>query len=225
MSDEDETGTPPNRPLFATLGIIALVLVSGAVALVYALPGGIGQQAAHAECALDDDARTRLAAAAQGQMAAFTVADTPRRLDTLAFQTRDGGETSLKDWRGRVALVNLWATWCAPCRAEMPALDALQRDRGSEGFEVVPISLDMGDAQKPKDFYEEIDLKSLAFYHDGTLATLNTLKAEGLAFGLPATLLIDGRGCVVGTLNGPAHWDGEDAHALIDAVRPGGDAG
>ena len=220
MADDDANRPAPNRPLIATLGIIALVVISGAIALVYALPVGDGQQRASAECALDDATRTRLAAASTGQMAAFAVADVPRRLDTLAFETADGSPTAMKDWRGRVALVNLWATWCAPCRAEMPALNALQRDRGGEGFEVVPISLDMGDAQKPKDFYEEIGLKSLGFYHDGTLSTLNTLKAEGLAFGLPATLLIDERGCVVGTLNGPAHWDGKDAHGLIDAVMP-----
>ena len=201
------------RALGAAVAVIALVVAAGAGAYWYASSPGTGATAS--ACALDDATRARLDAAATGQMAAFTVADRPVPLSDLAFDGPDGEPTTLGRWQGRTVLLNLWATWCAPCRAEMPALDALQREEGGADFEVVPVSLDMGSDERPRGFYEEVGLKDLRFFHDGSLETLNRLKAAGLAFGLPATLLIDARGCVTGTLNGPAAWEGEDARRLV----------
>ena len=137
---------------------------------------------------------------------------------SFAFNNDAGQAKTLADRSGKTVLFNLWATWCAPCRAEMPALDALQKELGSDTFEVVPVSVDLGEPTKPKKFYNDIGLKSVGFFHDSELATLNTLKKNGLAFGLPATLLIDGKGCVLGTLNGPAEWAGDDAKGLIIAA-------
>ena len=201
------------RALGAAVAVIALVVAAGAGAYWYASSPGTGATAS--ACALDDATRARLDAAATGQMAAFTVADRPVPLSDLALDGPDGEPTTLGRWQGRTVLLNLWATWCAPCRAEMPALDALQREEGGADFEVVPVSLDMGSDERPRGFYEEVGLKDLRFFHDGSLETLNRLKAAGLAFGLPATLLIDARGCVTGTLNGPAAWEGEDARRLV----------
>ena len=126
-----------------------------------------------------------------------------------------GDKRSIADWRGKTVLFNLWATWCAPCRAEMPALDALQRDLGGDKFEVVPVSVDLGTPEKPRRFYSEIGMKNAGFFHDGDLETLNVLKKAGLAFGLPATLLINQNGCVLGTLNGPAEWHSDEAKELM----------
>ena len=122
---------------------------------------------------------------------------------------------------GRVKIVNFWASWCAPCRAEMPELDALQKEMGGDRFEVVAVNVDTGDDVKPKKFLEETGVKTLGFYRDNTLDLFNDLKKRGLALGLPVTLLIDGEGCLLAHMNGPAAWASEDAKALIKAATAG----
>ncbi len=128
---------------------------------------------------------------------------------------------SLGDRAGKTLLINLWATWCAPCRAEMPALDALQQEKGSDSFEVVAINVDTGDASKPQKFLEETGVKNLALYREPTLALFDSVKKRGLALGLPVTMLVDGEGCLLGFMNGPAEWSSEDAKRLIDAALAG----
>lgn len=167
------------------------------------------------QCAIEPEIAEKLEDGATGQMAAFTVAEKPAHVGELAFADGDGKRRTMADWTGRTVLLNLWATWCAPCRAEMPALEALNRELGGDTFEVVPVSVDLGDDSKPKAFYEEIGLKDLGFFHDADFAVLNDLKSQGLAYGLPTTLLIDRRGCVLGFLNGPAAWESDDAKALV----------
>ena len=100
----------------------------------------------------------------------------------------------------------------------MPALDQLQADLGGDQFEVVLVSVDLGADDKPKKFYKDVGMQHASFYHDADLSTLNILKKEGLAFGLPATLLVDGSGCVLGALNGPAEWASDDAKKLIETA-------
>ena len=160
----------------------------------------------------------KVAAAATGQVAALLPADPPQSLKTLAFNGPDGKAMTLADRTGRTVLVNLWATWCAPCRAEMPALDALQKEKGSDKFEVMAINVDTGDDTKPKAFLDEIGVKSLAHYRDASMGVFNDLKKRGLALGLPVTLLVDGEGCLIGHMNGPAEWSGADAMRLMDAA-------
>ena len=200
----------------AFLVIVAVVVWGG----LYAFKGGAGNSETKTagNCSISDSLRTSLSKAAHGDMAAFQVIDTPSMVTEIGFNKADGTATTLADWKGRTVLLNLWATWCAPCRKEMPALDALEKALGSKTFQVVPVSLDLGDDVKPKKFYRQIEIENLPFFHDGTLNTLTNLKKRGLAFGLPATLLIDKRGCVLGALNGPAEWSGEDAQALIKAA-------
>lgn len=169
-------------------------------------------------CAVDQALRTKLDTVAGGDVAAFKALDRPFSVASFAFNNKAGEAKTLGDWEGKTVLFNLWATWCAPCRAEMPALDALNKDLGGDKFEVIPVSVDLGEPDKPQKFYTDIGLKSVGFFHDPELATLNTLKKNGLAFGLPATLLVNGKGCVLGTLNGPAEWAGEDAKKLIQTA-------
>jgi thiol-disulfide isomerase/thioredoxin len=122
---------------------------------------------------------------------------------------------------GKVLLVNLWATWCAPCREEMPALDELQKDMGSERFEVVAISVDRGDIEKPKGFLDEIGIEALNFYRDNSMGVFNDLKRKGIGLGLPVTVLVDEDGCAIAQMNGPAEWASDDAKALIgQALMP-----
>ena len=147
----------------------------------------------------------------KGEMAAFRTS----RSRCLSFPSSmaQGGER-MKDWEGRVVLLNLWATWCAPCRKEMPALDRLQQALGSDRFEVVALSVDRGGIEKSKAFFDEIGVKALKLYVDPSTRATSKLKAVGL----PATLLIDEQGREIGRLTGPAEWDSEDAKRLIQAV-------
>jgi thiol-disulfide isomerase/thioredoxin len=165
-------------------------------------------------------ART-VAAAATGEVAAMLPADPPQSLKTLAFNAPDGKPMTLADRAGKILLVNLWATWCAPCRAEMPALDALQKELGSEKFEVVAVNVDTGDDAKPKKFLADTGVEALGYYRDNTMATFEELKTRGLALGLPVTLLVDGEGCLLAHMNGPAEWSSDDARKLIGVAIGG----
>ena len=136
----------------------------------------------------------------------------------LAFNGPDGKPMTLADHAGKTVLLNLWATWCAPCRAEMPALDALQKDMGSDAFQVIAVNVDTGDDAKPKKFLQEIGVEKLGFYRDSTMALFNDLKKRGLALGLPVPMLIDGQGCLVAHMNGPAEWASQDARKLVEAA-------
>ena len=175
-------------------------------------------QSAPAACAIDRDRVVALKARSKGTLAAFVAMEEPYSAAGFQFENRMGTTVALSDWQNSVLLVNLWATWCVPCRAEMPYLDALQAQRGSENFEVVAISVDKSDPAKPMAFFEEINIRSMAFHHDRGADTLARLKQDGLAIGLPATLLVDRRGCVLGRLNGPAEWHREEAYHLIRAA-------
>ncbi|MBB6356765.1 thiol-disulfide isomerase/thioredoxin [Aminobacter aganoensis] len=169
-------------------------------------------------CAAKADIAKAIGAAATGQVAAMMPADPPQSLKKLAFNDSEGKPMTVADHAGRTLLINLWATWCAPCRAEMPALDALEREMGGENFEVVAVNVDTGDDTKPKKFLDEISITSLGYYRDNTLAVFNDLKKRGLALGLPVTLLVDGEGCLLANMNGPAEWASPDAKKLIEAA-------
>ena len=221
-SNEPNTQNEQSRKGVVTLALLAgtLGLAVGAGLYAFYGQGGNGESDlasadAANKCTINETMRTALDKAAVGDVAAFKATDRPFSVADFKFADASGSTKSISDWKGRTVLLNLWATWCAPCRAEMPALDALQKELGGENFEVVPVSVDLGDPGKPKKFYKDIGLKSVGFFHDDSLDTLNTLKKNGLAFGLPATLLVDKRGCVSGVLNGPAEWAGEDAKKLI----------
>jgi thiol-disulfide isomerase/thioredoxin len=169
-------------------------------------------------CAAKSGRAKKIAAAATGQVAALLPADPPQSLKSLAFNGPDGKPMTIADHAGKTVLLNLWATWCAPCRAEMPALDALQKEKGSDAFEVIAVNVDAGDDVKPKKFLGDLGIGSLGYYRDSTLALFNDVKTRGLALGLPVTMLIDGEGCLVAHMNGPAEWSGPDAKRLVEAA-------
>jgi thiol-disulfide isomerase/thioredoxin len=118
--------------------------------------------------------------------------------------------------------VNLWATWCVPCRKEMPALDRLQTKLGSKDFEVVAINIDTRDPEKPKNFLKEAKLSRLGYFSDEKAKVFQDLKAIGRALGMPTSVLVDGQGCEIATIAGPAEWDSEDAVKLITAATATG---
>lgn len=207
MSNENSPEEMPSGK--SSSKVVFLALLAGVLGLaagvgLFALSGGGGdQQEASNEavggCIYNEESRSALNRAATGDVAAFQALDRPYSVTKLPFKNAEGEAMTLADWQGKTVLLNLWATWCAPCRKEMPALDELHETLSGDTFDVLPISVDLGDDAKPKKFYSDISIKSMGFFHDGELATLNVLKKDGLAFGLPATLLIDQKGCVLGT--------------------------
>ena len=153
-----------------------------------------------------------------GEVAALAVAQTPFRVPDLAFKDAAGRERTLKDWRGRTVLLNLWATWCVPCRSEMPALDALEGDLGGPKFEVVAVNIDTRNPEKPLAFLKEVGVTHLAYYSDDSAKVFQDLKVAGKAFGMPTTLIVDPAGCEIGDMAGPAQWASDDGRELIGAT-------
>lgn len=153
-----------------------------------------------------------------GEVAAFQIARTPQKLDGLSFNAPDGRPTTLASYSGKVTLLNLWATWCAPCRQEMPALDRLQAALGGEGFTVVPVSIDTAGPERPAQFLQSIGTQHLPLNLDPSTKIFEDLKSRSLALGLPVTVLLDRNGCHLGHMNGPAEWDSPEARRLIEAA-------
>ncbi|MER9297976.1 TlpA family protein disulfide reductase [Mesorhizobium sp. M0621] len=181
----------------------------------------VGDSKDDVACVAKSDRAKKVAASATGEVAALLPADPPQSLKSLAFNGPDGKPMTLADHAGKTVLLNLWATWCAPCRAEMPALDALQKEMGSDAFQVVAVNVDAGDDVKPKKFLSDTGVATLGYYRDSTMTLFNDLKTRGLALGLPVTMLIDGEGCLIAHMNGPAEWSGPDARRLVEtALKP-----
>ena len=203
---------------------LALVVAGGVAGVAVGLGAvyGIGlwtrNHAVAAECKPAQEAARRAAPLARGEIAALTVRERPERLPELAFTDASGARKTLADFRGRTVLLNLWATWCVPCRKEMPALGELQAKLGGPAFEVLAINIDTRDAGKPRAWLKEVGVDQLAYYADASAKVFQDLKAANKAIGMPTTLLIDPAGCEIANLAGPAEWASEDALKLIAAA-------
>ena len=202
----------------------AIILAGGIAGVIVGLAGvyGIATLTRNAggdvACRPAIDLAKKLAPLARGEVAAVNVAKSPLQLPDLTLRDADGKPLTLAHWRGRTVLLNLWATWCVPCRKEMPALDALEQRLGGPGFEVVAINIDTRDPDKPKSWLKEVGVQKLAYYADPTARAFQDLKAVGRAFGMPTTLLVDPQGCEIATIAGPAEWASGDAIKLIKAA-------
>ena len=214
--------TPAPRPA-ATRRIpiaIGAVLVGAAIGFagVYGLGGLKRGSGGDSACAGAVELARKIGPLAHGEVAALTMATSPLRLPDLTFDDADGKPRKLSEWRGKTVLVNLWATWCVPCRKEMPALDSLQTKLGGKDFEVVAINIDTRDPDKPKNFLKDAKLTRLGYFSDKNAKVFQDLKAIGRALGMPTSVLVDGRGCEIATISGPAEWDSDDAIKLIKAA-------
>ncbi|MBL4757349.1 MAG: TlpA family protein disulfide reductase [Rhizobiales bacterium] len=195
---------------------VSAVLVAGLVAgAIYVTLTPDGNDETQTVLPFDQGMREELRPFATGEMAALFVSEDVSNRNSLGFQNRAGEDISVADWQGRIVLVNLWATWCPPCRAEMPALDQLQAQLGGADFEVVAINVDRGGPGKGEAFYTEIGLNNLRFYYDGSQPGI---VRELSVIGMPTTLLLDRQGREVARLAGPAEWASEDAVKLIEAA-------
>ena len=221
--------TEPTAPASEKVGRLRLLSALAAVVILAVLTGVYGIERLRgnpvaAACRPAVETARRIAPLVHGEVAALTVAHTPFRVPDLSFKDADGREHKLKDWRGRTVLLNLWATWCVPCRHEMPALDALQGKLGGQNFDVVAINIDTRDPHKPLAFLKDVGIKKLAYYSDPSAHAYEDLKTAGKAFGMPTTVLIDRSGCEIGTMAGPAEWASDDGVKLVSAAIAG-DAG
>jgi thiol-disulfide isomerase/thioredoxin len=221
MTQPTQPALPPApRGLHARVLVPALaVLAAASAALLYVTIGSGGKETATATaCAASPEQRAAVDRAAKGEVAALTVAKQPKPVTPLAFEGPDGQQQSLDAFRGRVILLNLWATWCVPCRQEMPALDRLEAKLGGPDFQVVAVNIDTTRLDRPKAFLNEVGVKALPYYSDPKADVFYRLKQAGKVVGLPTTILVDRNGCEIGTLAGPARWDSPDGEAVIAAA-------
>ncbi|MDG4649018.1 TlpA disulfide reductase family protein [Roseibacterium sp. SDUM158017] len=152
-----------------------------------------------------------------GEMRGLVIHAEPRPASDLPFLRVDGDEGSLADYRGRMVLLNFWATWCAPCREEMPSLQNLQARLGGEDFSVVTLATGFNQPQAIQRFFEETGVSDLQQYRD-----INQQIAREMGvFGLPITVILDPEGREIARLRGDAHWDSPEAVAVIEALLAG----
>jgi thiol-disulfide isomerase/thioredoxin len=216
MTEPSPEPTDPTqrRRLFAAAALLLILAVLGGV---YGI-GHLRSNPADAACRQAVETASRIAPLVHGEVAALTVARTPFSAANLAFKDAAGHARTLTDWRGRTVLLNLWATWCAPCRREMPALDTLQARLGGPNFEVVAVNIDTRDPEKPLAFLKEIGVSHLAYYSDDSARLFEDLKIAGKAFGMPTTLIVNREGCEIADMAGPAEWASDDGVKLVSAV-------
>ncbi|WP_341702045.1 TlpA disulfide reductase family protein [Ferrovibrio sp.] len=145
----------------------------------------------------------------------FAIHDRPRPIHQVEFVTHDGSATNLSDFRGSTVLLNIWATWCPPCREEMPSLDSLQSRLGGKGFQVVALSIDRAGMPAVETFFRESGIRFLSPFLD---SSGKVSRALGIT-GLPTTLLINTTGQEIGRLVGPAQWDAPEMIAFLERYR------
>jgi thiol-disulfide isomerase/thioredoxin len=174
------------------------------------------------ECPVQAEAAAAIDAVAVGQLAALSGTGKGRSYANLAFNDAAGDPTSIAAFQGKKLLVNFWASWCGPCREEMPELDALAAKYNSDEFMVLPVNLDAGanGLDKAEAFLAEEgnNWPNLPLYADPSFRAFDRLKADAVALGLPATLLLDENGCELAVLPGPAAWNSQDGYNVIEAL-------
>ena len=202
--------------ILAAGGALAAVLVGGLA--LYGTGSNLGNLAASGPCAEAATVAARLAPLARGDVAAFDASAPPKPAPAVAFKGPDGAPTDLASLRGKLLLVNLWATWCAPCKAEMPALDRLQAELGGDSFQVVAINVETRNLDKPPAWFKANGIAHLTYYGDPEGKVLPVIQSAVGSTGLPTTMLIDAKGCTLGVMKGPAEWSSEDGKRMIRAA-------
>ncbi len=184
---------------FSVANAIRLMLVVGLLAVLLVVVQSCSQP------------KTGLDLYSKGSLKNLTSLETPPARPSMVFTSPDGTEMRLSDYEGKVILVNIWATWCPPCIAEMPMLDELQTKKGGERFEVVTISLDRSVEEAAK-WFKENNITNLPLWHDGTYGVSGKLALPGL----PTSIFYNRQGREIARIPGEVDWTSEDALALID---------
>ena len=192
-----------------------MVFGLGGAAAFYSVLGDAGNSGS---CKASGSTTAKLKPLARGEVAAVEVNDRARPLPDLAFDGPDGQPTTLAAFKGKTVLVNLWATWCAPCLKEMPALDALQGTLGGPDFAVIAINIDTRNLDKPRTWLADNKVTRLPYYADAQAKVFQDLRSARKIEGMPVSLLVGSDGCELAILQGPADWASADARALIGAA-------
>ncbi len=202
--------------------ILGLSILGIAIALLVQFSNGDKSGAIKIanQCPLNEQGAKAISSLKEGDLGALIGTGLGRGYANMKFLQEDRQELSIADFSGKPILVNFWATWCAPCREEMPAIDDLAAKYDKDVFEVVTINLDRGEKglQKARKFFDEIEIENLKLYADPTYKAFDLLVTNSVALGLPATLLLDKSGCELAILQGPATWDSEVAINVIDEL-------
>ncbi|MEM7524609.1 MAG: TlpA disulfide reductase family protein [Pseudomonadota bacterium] len=184
-------------------------------ALAAMLYGALALGATPAAAELSAAEIAALKEARAGDMKKLVIHKAPRdRLERQFLTERDAAKT-MADFEGKVMVVNFWATWCPPCRKEMPYLDALKGEIGGDDIDVIAISMDRASPEKITDFYRSIDAQHLDIYREPTLR----IGTEAGVLGMPVTIILDRQGREVARLQGEAKWDGPDALDIIMRIK------
>jgi thiol-disulfide isomerase/thioredoxin len=219
--NDRHNASPALRGSVIRLALYSLVAVVAAIAgfLSMSLADHFsGPQIGEMRMASDESAPAAGAEAGSG-LEKLVHVKPPKSLPEIAFTDGAGAGHKLAEWKGKVVLVNLWATWCAPCKKEMPSLARLQAKLGGADFTVLPISLDRGGPDKPGKYLTAAKLDGLGLYLDSANALLQTLQAPGL----PLSVLLDREGREIARMAGPAEWDSAEAETIIkDAIASKG---
>lgn len=201
------------------LMIFVAALTGCAVAGAFFLYGKKGDGGNHVPepCAVAAAEAEALKPLAIGEIAALQPSSRPVSFPAVQFESPQGVVGS-GSFSGRVVLLNLWATWCVPCREEMPALDLLQQKLGSDAFEVVAVNMDTRNLDRVPKWLDDNKIHALTRYMDPAGKVFQTLRMQGKVQGLPTTFVVNGRGCVLAEMAGPANWASDEALALLRAA-------
>lgn len=220
MSKRNERKRAAPQVVYLIAAVVAAIAGFGTVYVSFA-PSDNGETAVSGPGSGNQAGATGpLAGLNKGTMAALLVRSKPVELPPFTFIDADSKSKSLADFSGKIVLLNIWATWCLPCREEMPALDALETKLGGKDFQVVAVNIDKGGPDKAAAFLNETGATHLALYTDPTGKLFATLKSVGM----PTTLILDRDGEEIGRLVGPADWASPEAVAVIEAAIAGGGA-
>jgi len=205
------------RPILtpSRMAVAAVLIVALAIAITYF----VSNAGTAMPCSPQAAAAQKLDAVATGELAALNGTGTGRGYADLSFTDKDGKPMSIRDFAGKTLLVNFWASWCVPCRAEMPALDKLAAQEDDAHFMVLPVNTGEAQPGKGKEFFDAGGWTHLPLYIDDKFAVLERLKTTAVSLGLPTSLLLDAKGCELGVLQGPAVWDSPDGKRVIDTLK------
>ena len=197
--------------------VLVIALVSAAIALAITLWVGNNSTQA-ASCPANTVEAARLDAAALGELAGVNGTGQGRSYADMALKDAAGQPLTVASFEGKRLLINFWASWCVPCREEMPALNALAAKYNSEKFMVLPVNTGETDPAKGAQFLAEGNWANLPLFAEAnSFEIINRLKTSAVSAGLPASVLVDEKGCELAVLQGPAEWDSPDGHGLIEA--------
>ncbi len=168
-----------------------------------------------------DRASSPVASAKDSVSAKFIRPSSASPIGDLVFADASGQARRLSEWRGRTVILNLWATWCAPCKTEMPSLDRLQEKLAGRNVAVVALSTDRTGLKEPASFFASQGIRHLELFNDQPGEATTRLRAAGL----PTTIILDGNGQEIARLVGPAEWDSPEVISQIEAMAsPSGTA-